>query len=30
MSGQDHSGLDRRARVMVRIEGGRWKVDSAD
>lgn len=30
MSEQDHSGLDRRARVMVRIDGGRWKVDSAD
>ena len=26
MSGSDHLGLDQRARVMVRIEGGAWKL----
>jgi branched-chain amino acid transport system substrate-binding protein len=26
MSATDHLGLDSRARVMVRIEGGKWKL----
>ncbi|HWS13779.1 MAG TPA: branched-chain amino acid ABC transporter substrate-binding protein, partial [Rhodocyclaceae bacterium] len=26
MSPQDHVGLDQRARVMVRIENGDWKL----
>jgi branched-chain amino acid transport system substrate-binding protein len=26
MSGQDHNGLDQRARVMVRIDNGTWKL----
>jgi branched-chain amino acid transport system substrate-binding protein len=26
MSAQDHLGLDQRARVMVKIEGGTWKL----
>jgi branched-chain amino acid transport system substrate-binding protein len=24
MSAQDHNGLDNRARVMIRIENGKW------
>ena len=27
MSKNDHLGLDQRARVMVRIVGGKWKLD---
>jgi branched-chain amino acid transport system substrate-binding protein len=26
MSAQDHLGFDQRARVMVKIEGGTWKL----
>lgn len=26
MSPSDHNGLDQRARVMVRVEGGNWKL----
>jgi branched-chain amino acid transport system substrate-binding protein len=26
MSANDHSGLDQRARVMVEIVGGKWKL----
>jgi branched-chain amino acid transport system substrate-binding protein len=26
MSPQDHNGLDNRARVMIRIENGRWML----
>jgi branched-chain amino acid transport system substrate-binding protein len=26
MSPQDHLGFDQRARVMVKIEGGNWKL----
>jgi branched-chain amino acid transport system substrate-binding protein len=26
MSSQDHNGLDQRARVMVRIDNGQWKL----
>ena len=28
MSANDHSGLDQRARVMVEIVGGKWKLSS--
>jgi branched-chain amino acid transport system substrate-binding protein len=27
MSKNDHLGLDQRARVIVKIEGGKWKLD---
>jgi branched-chain amino acid transport system substrate-binding protein len=27
MSKNDHLGLDQRARVIVRIVGGKWKLD---
>jgi branched-chain amino acid transport system substrate-binding protein len=27
MSKNDHLGLDQRARVIVRVEGGKWKLD---
>jgi len=26
MSASDHNGLDQRSRVMVRVEGGHWKL----
>ena len=26
MSANDHFGLDERARVLVRVQGGEWKV----
>jgi branched-chain amino acid transport system substrate-binding protein len=26
MSPQDHNGLDNRARVMIRIENGKWML----
>jgi hypothetical protein len=28
-SSRDHLGLDSRARVMVRVEGGKWKLQQA-
>jgi branched-chain amino acid transport system substrate-binding protein len=27
MSKNDHLGLDQRARVVVKVEGGKWKLD---
>jgi branched-chain amino acid transport system substrate-binding protein len=30
MSANDHSGLDQRARVMVEIVGGQWKLVAKD
>jgi len=29
MTTADHSGLDERARVIVRVEDGKWVLDSA-